>query len=68
LYLTAVTAVMGVEINVVRARKLYPRALLVLLTDKVELTDADRRAYRYYANSQRYKGFQSVEVDFDTGD
>lgn len=67
LYLTAVTAVVGVEINVVRARKLYPRALLVLLTDKVELTDADRRAYRYYANSQRYKGFQSVEVDFDTG-
>ena len=57
-------AVLGIEINVVLARRLWPRALLTPFTDAVELTDADRRAYDSYAKAQRHKGFQRVDVTF----
>lgn len=70
IYIAGVMAVFTTEINVVRASKLYPRALLTPFTDNVELTEADQRAYRYYATAQRHKGFQSVKVGFeplDTG-
>ena len=56
---------LGAELNVVRERKLYPRALLTPFTDDVELTPADRRAYRSYARARRHKGFEKVEVSFD---
>lgn len=65
LYVAAVMAVMGLELNVVLRRKLYPRALLTPFTDNVSLTKADQRAYAGYAKSQRHKGFQSVEVTFE---
>ncbi|GAA3515855.1 YihY/virulence factor BrkB family protein [Aeromicrobium panaciterrae] len=65
IFLAAVMAVIGLEVNVVTARKLYPRALLTPFTDNVVLTDADRKAYAAYAKSQRHKGFQSVEVTFE---
>ncbi len=65
IFIGAVAVVFGVEINVVRAGKLYPRALLTPFTDNVELTPADRLAYTKYADSQRHKGFQSVDVRFD---
>lgn len=52
------------EIDVVRTRKLWPRALLTPFTDSVELTAADRRAYTSYATAQRHKGFEQVEVSF----
>ena len=65
IYLGAVTFVAGAEVNVVRARRLWPRALLTPFTDKVELTAADRRAYASYAETERHKGFQNVDVDFD---
>lgn len=64
IYVAAVMTVMGLELNVVLWRKLYPRALLTPFTDNVTLTAADRRAYAGYAKSQRHKGFQSVEVTF----
>jgi len=64
IYIAAVMAVLGIEINVVLARKLYPRALLTPFTDAVDLTDADRRAYASYARAQRHKGFETVEVTF----
>lgn len=64
-YVAAVMAVLGLELNVVLRRKLYPRALLTPFTDNVSLTAADQRAYSSYAKSQRHKGFQSVEVTFD---
>ena len=57
-------AVLGIEINVVLADRLYPRALLTPFTDNVELTEADRRAYAAYARAQRHKGFEVVEVTF----
>ncbi len=65
IYLGAVSVVFGVEINVVRSSHLYPRALLTPFTDNVDLTPADRLAYTRYAQGQRHKGFQSVDVTFD---
>ncbi len=65
LFVGALTAVLAVEINVVLARKLYPRALLTIFTDAVDLTPADRRAYASYARMQRHKGFERVSVSWD---
>jgi membrane protein len=65
IYLAAVMAVLGLEINVVLAKRLYPRALLTPFTDAVELTDADRRVYTENAQAQRLKGFEQVQVSFD---
>jgi uncharacterized BrkB/YihY/UPF0761 family membrane protein len=68
IYLASVIAMLGVEINVVRFKRLYPRALLTPFTDNVELTEADRRAYADYAKAQRHKGFQQVRVSFGPKD
>ncbi|WP_162794412.1 YihY/virulence factor BrkB family protein [Nocardioides houyundeii] len=62
LWIGAVMAVLAMEINVVLARHLWPRALLTPFTDNVQLTDADRRAYASYARMQRHKGFEHVAV------
>ena len=64
IFITAVVVVMGLEINVVLRRHLYPRALLTPFTDNVRLTAADERAYTSYAKAQRHKGFQSIEATF----
>lgn len=68
IYIAAVMGVFGIEINVVIARRLWPRALLTPFTDSVDLTEADRRAYAGYALMQRHKGFQTVAVTFDGRD
>ncbi|GAB3792544.1 YihY/virulence factor BrkB family protein [Nocardioides ungokensis] len=65
LYVGAVMGMLGIEVNVVLARRLWPRALLTPFTDSVDLTEADRRAYTFYARAQRHKGFENVEVTFD---
>jgi len=65
LFIGAVMAVLAMEINVVIARRLYPRALLTPFTDAVDLTPADRRAYASYARMQRHKGFERVSVTWD---
>ncbi len=64
LYIASVMAVFGLEVNVVLARRLYPRALLTPFTDAVELTEADRRVYTDYAKAQRHKGFEEIRVAF----
>ncbi len=64
LFITSVCAVLCVEIDVVRSRRLYPRALLTPFTDAVELTDGDQRAYTRIAKAQRHKGFERVHVEF----
>lgn len=64
LYVASVAAVLSVEINVVRVNKLHPRALLTPLTDNVDLTAGDRRAYSTQAQAQRMKGFEAVDVQF----
>ena len=65
IYIASVMAVIGLEVNVVLTRQLYPRALLTPFTDSVDLTEADRRAYADYAKAQRHKGFQRVRVSFN---
>lgn len=68
LYIGAIMGVLGIEVNVVLARKLWPRALLTPFTDQVDLTDADRKAYAMYAQMQRHKGFETVAVRFEGRD
>ena len=65
IFLAALGVVVSVEINVVRTKHLYPRALLTPFTDNVDLTRADRRAYTDAATAQRHKGFETVDVTFD---
>ncbi|MGZ5403938.1 MAG: YihY/virulence factor BrkB family protein [Nocardioides sp.] len=68
IFLAALVAVIGIEINVVLVRRLWPRALLTPFTDAVDLTDADRKAYALYAQAQRHKGFETVSVRFEGRD
>lgn len=65
LYIASVMSMIGLEINVVLAKHLYPRALLTPFTDAVRLTPADRRVYTEYARAQRHKGFERVHVHFE---
>jgi membrane protein len=65
IYLGAVIFVVCAEINVVRVERLWPRSLLTPFTDNVRLTPGDRRAYTSYAETERHKSFERVEVDFD---
>ena len=65
LFLASLGVVIGAEINVVRVKKLYPRALLTPFTDDVDLTRGDQHAYTDAALAQRLKGFQVVEVTFE---
>ncbi len=64
IFFAALGVVVGVEINVVRAKRLYPRALLTPFTDNVDLTTADRRSYTDAAVAQRHKGFEQIVVTF----
>jgi uncharacterized BrkB/YihY/UPF0761 family membrane protein len=64
IYIATVLAMIGLEVNVVLAKRLYPRALLTPFTDAVDLTEADRRVYRESAQAQRHKGFEQVQVSF----
>ncbi|MDT9594340.1 YihY/virulence factor BrkB family protein [Nocardioides zeae] len=65
IYAASILVVVAIEINVVLARRLYPRALLTPFTDAVDLTEADKRAYTAYARAQRHKGFEEVTVSFE---
>lgn len=65
LYLAGVALVLCVEVNVVRARHLHPRALLTPFTDHVDLTGGDQRSYTAKAKAERAKGFQTVDVTFE---
>ncbi len=65
IYAATVIAMIGLELNVVLTKRLYPRALLTPFTDNVRLTEADKRVYRESAQAQRHKGFERVEVTFD---
>jgi YihY family inner membrane protein len=64
IYLGALTVVFCAEINVVRVQRLWPRSLLTPFTDNVDLTPGDRRAYTSYAETERHKGFEDVDVEF----
>ncbi len=64
IYVSAVVIVLCAELNVVRLRRLYPRALLTPFTDNVDLTEADKVAYAGQARAMRAKGYQRIEVVF----
>ncbi|WP_231389010.1 YihY/virulence factor BrkB family protein [Marmoricola sp. URHB0036] len=68
LYIATVIAMLGLEVNVVLTKRLYPRALLTPFTDSVVLTEADKRVYTEYAQAQRHKGFEQIQVSFDDQD
>jgi hypothetical protein len=57
--------VFSVEVNVVRVKKLWPRALLGPFTTSVPLTPADIRAYSDATASTAIKGYQGVDVTFE---
>jgi YihY family inner membrane protein len=65
LYLQSLILMLSAEINVVLRHRLWPRSLLTPFTDNVILTAADRRAYELYAETQRFKGFETVTAEFD---
>lgn len=65
IFLAAVGLVLSVEINVVLAKNLYPRALLTPFTDDVNLTEGDQDTYTGTAKAQQAKGFESVDVSFE---
>ncbi|MEV6285756.1 YihY/virulence factor BrkB family protein [Kribbella sp. NPDC051770] len=65
IYAASVIAVIGAELNSVIAYKLYPRSLLALFNDSAaNLTAADHRAYAMYAQAQRHKAAETIEVSF----
>lgn len=71
IYVASFIGVIGIEVNVVLARRLWPRSIRTLFVDRPELTDADRRAYASYAQAQRHKTSEEVQVGFkdpDTGE
>jgi membrane protein len=63
-FILAIGVVVSIELNVVRSKHLYPRSLLTPFTDDVDLTAADRDAYRDAARAQQHKGFEDVTVSF----
>jgi membrane protein len=66
IYAASVIAVIGAELNSVITHRLYPRSLLALFTDSaVDLTPADHRAYAMYAQAQRHKSTETIDVTFD---
>ena len=67
IYLASLMVVLAMEVDVVRVRRLYPRALLTPFTDNVDLTGGDVASYTGQAKAQRAKGFQRIDVRFDDG-
>lgn len=65
IYVGAIALVFCVQINVVTAERLWPRALLAPFSDDVDLTPGDLKAYTGYATAQQAKGFQDIDVDFE---
>jgi YihY family inner membrane protein len=64
IYVGALTTVVCAEFNAVRVGELWPRSLLAPFTDNVDLTPADRRAYTSYAQTERHKTFENIDVSF----
>lgn len=68
LFVAATAIVFCVEINVVRVDKLYPRSLLALFMDDVELSTADRRALTDQTLAQQATTGQNITVHFNETD
>jgi membrane protein len=64
IYIAALIVVFCAELNVVRAKRLWPRSLLTPFIDDVDLTRADKSAYTSYAQAEQHKASQTIYVDF----
>lgn len=65
LYGGALIFLTAAEVGSVRVMRLWPRSLLTPFTDRVRLSAGDRRAYRSYAATEAFKGFQKISVHFE---
>ncbi|MFD8612440.1 YihY/virulence factor BrkB family protein [Streptomyces sp. NPDC059631] len=65
IYLGALVYLGTAEIGAVRCMRLWPRSLLTPFTDRVHLSAGDQRAYRSYATTESFKGFEKITVHFD---
>jgi uncharacterized BrkB/YihY/UPF0761 family membrane protein len=59
LYLSAEVTLYGAEVNVVRARRLWPRSIL-----QPPLTEADQRALVHLAKQEERRPEQAINVEF----
>jgi membrane protein len=64
IYFASLIGVIGMQVNVVIVRRLWPRSLRAVFVDHPELTDADRRAYAGYIRAQQHKTAEDVRVSF----
>ncbi|MEE1671482.1 YihY/virulence factor BrkB family protein [Streptomyces sp. WAC07094] len=64
LYVGALIFIAAAEVGAVRLLRLWPRSLLSPFTDRVDLSAGDRRAYRSYAATEAFKGFEKIRVHF----
>ncbi|GAB1334020.1 hypothetical protein ACE1SV_06100 [Streptomyces sp. E-15] len=64
IYLAALVYLATAEIVAVRCLRLWPRSLLTPFTDRVHLATGDLRAYRSYATTESFKGFEKIDVHF----
>lgn len=64
IYITALIVVFCAELNVVRAKHLWPRSLLTPFTDNIDLTHADKSAYTSYAQAEQHKSHETIDVTF----
>ena len=64
IYLGALVYLTAAEIIAVRCLRLWPRSLLTPFTDHVHLAVGDLRAYRTYATTESFKGFEKISVRF----
>lgn len=68
IYVAAALFVVCAEIDAVLVERLYPRSLFSFYPDNRDMTRADRRAYASYAETERQKDHQRVDVSFDPTD
>ncbi|MFF7969700.1 YhjD/YihY/BrkB family envelope integrity protein [Streptomyces sp. NPDC007905] len=64
IYLAAIVYLATAEIIAVRRLRLWPRSLPAPFTDHVHLATGDLRAYRSYAATESFKGFEKISVRF----
>jgi membrane protein len=67
IYVAATLVLLSVEINAVRRDRLWPRSLRTVFVDDEDgddLTAADRRSYRQYAQTELHKPFEEIDVRF----
>ncbi|MFC4831248.1 YihY/virulence factor BrkB family protein [Actinomycetospora chibensis] len=68
IYIAMTVFVVCAELDAVLVRRLYPRSLFSIYPADRNTTPADRRAYASYAETERQKDYQIVDVSFDQPD